>query len=353
MILYAKDDHEQLYGIDRDWQNQPAEPGISFLIRSRSEERPLDMAIYSLRTVTVPHETVLIINGSEIDVPPEWPVRYFNYSPNLGRPGVENLLTPFDSIHSLAWFYNWCLSKTRFSYIFKYDADMVASRVLIDQLPSVLSGPPAVYDIKLAYADTLMVNEEAYLFPKEPGPYYESYYFWEIMKMRRPCSLRRLSGSILHDTTLSSPKEYSRSPAWWHGTEQGEELERKCQEIAGKIGMRFARASDPETGAAFNKYMELLKEEAIAGQPSVGGFLSLSLSYGKSGKYRECIAAAKKAIELNPDCLGAYINICAAYNQLGNFAEGKKAGEIALQLQPNNLLAKNNLKWSIDGLNKK
>jgi hypothetical protein len=343
MILYAKDDHNRLYGINQDWQNQSAEPGISFLIRSRAEERTLDMAIHSLKTVSVPHEIVLVINGPEIAIPSEWPVRHFTYSPTLARPGVENLVTRPDSIHSMVWYSNWCQSKTRFSYIFRFDADFIASRVLIDEFPSVFSRPPAMYKIKAAYADTLLANTEVYLYPKEPGPYYERYLFWELMQMRRNCPISSLNGSIFHDSTLNVTKQHLISPAWWDGTGHGEELERKCQEIVDKIGIRFARASDPETIPAEHKLDVLLAEEIATAQPSTGTFLNLSIACYRAGQFRECISAAQRAIELKPDFAEAFNNIAAAHLALSEWDEAIAGARAAIRIKPDFQIAKNNL----------
>jgi tetratricopeptide (TPR) repeat protein len=343
MIIYAHDDSEKRYGIDQDWQNQPAAPGISFMIRSRAEERTLDMAIYSLKTVSVPHEIVLVTNGPEIEIPPEWPVRHFTYPHTLARPGAENIVTPIDSVHSLVWFYNWCLSKTRFSYIFKFDADFVASRILIDEFPSVLAKPPAKYKIKAAYADTLIANTEVYLFPKEPGPYYERYLFWELMKTRRTCPASTLNGSILHDSTLNVTKQHLVTPAWWDGTEHGKELERKCQEIVDKIGIRFARASDPESASAEWKLLVYLAEQKVATHPSAENYLNLSVACYEAGQYRECISAAERAIELKPDFAVAFNNISAAHRVLSEWDEAITAASEAVRIDPNYQLGKNNL----------
>jgi len=87
--------------------------------------------------------------------------------------------------------------------------------------------------------------------------------------------------------------------------------------------------------------------------PSPANFLNLSLVYYRAKRFGDCIEAAQKAIALKPDFAAAYNNICAANNDIGNFAEGKKAGEEAVRLDPANQLYKNNLKWSIDELNKK
>jgi Flp pilus assembly protein TadD len=97
--------------------------------------------------------------------------------------------------------------------------------------------------------------------------------------------------------------------------------------------------------------VKLTKE--TSDQPTAEKYLELSAAYFQDNEFDKCIAAARKAIALRPDFGEAYNNICVAYNRLGRFADGKKAGEEAVRLAPNNQLAKNNLKWSTDELNKK
>jgi tetratricopeptide (TPR) repeat protein len=87
--------------------------------------------------------------------------------------------------------------------------------------------------------------------------------------------------------------------------------------------------------------------------PSAENFLNLSVTYCQAKRYEDCIVAARKALELRPEYAEAYNNICVANNMLGRFAEGKKAGQEAVRLAPNIPLFQNNLKWSLDELNKK
>lgn len=75
-------------------------------------------------------------------------------------------------------------------------------------------------------------------------------------------------------------------------------------------------------------------------------FLYLSLVSYNMQHYENSIAAAKIALQLNPNYAFAYNNICAAYNKLGHFAEAVAAGERAVKLDPGNQLAVNNLKWA-------
>ena len=75
-------------------------------------------------------------------------------------------------------------------------------------------------------------------------------------------------------------------------------------------------------------------------------YLNLSLNYNRAGKYRDSIAAAHKALQLEPDYAEAYNNIAAAYEALHEWDPAIRAAEKAVQLKPNFQLAKNNLAWS-------
>jgi tetratricopeptide (TPR) repeat protein len=92
---------------------------------------------------------------------------------------------------------------------------------------------------------------------------------------------------------------------------------------------------------------------AASTHPTPENYLELSAAYFQASQFDNCIAACRKSIALRPTFAAAYNNICVAYNQLGRFADAKKAGEEAVRLDSNNQLAKNNLKWSIQELNKK
>lgn len=81
-------------------------------------------------------------------------------------------------------------------------------------------------------------------------------------------------------------------------------------------------------------------------------FLNQSLAYYQAGRYRECIDACNKALELQPNYAEAYNNMCSAYNQLGQFDSAVIAGTKAVELKPDFQLAKNNLNWAKSQLKK-
>jgi len=86
--------------------------------------------------------------------------------------------------------------------------------------------------------------------------------------------------------------------------------------------------------------------------PNEANFITLSLQYYNNAMYKECIAAAKKAIEYNPNSYPAYNNMCCSYNRLGMWDEAIVAGKKALEIAPGDQLATNNLYVSLDGMKK-
>lgn len=87
-------------------------------------------------------------------------------------------------------------------------------------------------------------------------------------------------------------------------------------------------------------------------QLSAEAYLTLSLTYFNQQKFKECIDACRKALELKPDYDLAYNNICAAYNQLQEWDKAIVAGEKGLKINPTNALLKGNLAAAYKGKNK-
>ncbi|HIN39806.1 MAG TPA: tetratricopeptide repeat protein, partial [Flavobacteriales bacterium] len=81
--------------------------------------------------------------------------------------------------------------------------------------------------------------------------------------------------------------------------------------------------------------------------PNYENYLNLSLAYYNDKNWEECINAAQKALELNPDDPSAYNNICTAYIQMGRYEKAIENCNKAIELSPNYQLAKNNLNWAL------
>jgi len=85
---------------------------------------------------------------------------------------------------------------------------------------------------------------------------------------------------------------------------------------------------------------------ADTGKPTPESLLSQSLTLFQAGRYADCIASARKALELRPDYAAAWNNVMAAYNALSDWDNAIAAGEKAATLDPSSQLIRNNLAWA-------
>jgi hypothetical protein len=116
--------------------------GISFLVRIRDEEDTLKESIESLFALNVPHEIILILHlckDRSLEIANELQtgnpnVKILTYDHEVSRAGYEHLATDAKSKHSLVTYYNWCLKKAKYPWVFKWDADFVSTPALIDYL---------------------------------------------------------------------------------------------------------------------------------------------------------------------------------------------------------------------------
>ncbi|MEW7291006.1 hypothetical protein [Aquimarina sp. 2304DJ70-9] len=78
----------------------------------------------------------------------------------------------------------------------------------------------------------------------------------------------------------------------------------------------------------------------------------LSYNYYKLGYYQKCIEISNELLEVDPKSIVAFNNICSAYNQMQQWEQGARACTKALEINPSFQLAKNNLDWAKQQLNK-
>ena len=88
-------------------------------------------------------------------------------------------------------------------------------------------------------------------------------------------------------------------------------------------------------------------ENEVALRPSAENYLSLSLAYWQAGRFQDCIAMSRKALNLRPKYAEAHNNISAAYHSMGQWDAAIAAARDALRISPNYRLAKNNLAQSL------
>lgn len=107
-----------------------------------------------------------------------------------------------------------------------------------------------------------------------------------------------------------------------------------------------------ERAALSEKQQVLAAENAVKATTTPEALLALSMVYFQSGRFDECIATARKALELRPTYAEAYSNIGAAYASRSKWNEAIQAAEEALKIDPNLQIAKNNLAWARSQLHK-
>jgi hypothetical protein len=115
--------------------------------------------------------------------------------------------------------------------------------------------------ISANYWDTGIGNAEIYLFRRDLALGYIKYYWWEQLWFL-PGQETLFEYPIIHKASLSKKKKRNFSPPWWDfarfPTLEKRVLDpayQKLLKIVGEGG-RCARASDPESDKAFEKFMK-------------------------------------------------------------------------------------------------
>ena len=105
--------------------------GISFIIRVRNEEATLEQCIRSLFPITIPHEIIVILHCctdrskeiAESLAKEHSTISIYEYAMETSRAGYETLATDTESPHSFIRYSTWCISKAKYLWKCKWDAD--------------------------------------------------------------------------------------------------------------------------------------------------------------------------------------------------------------------------------------
>jgi glycosyltransferase involved in cell wall biosynthesis len=200
--IMSNREHRDDFAVQWDWADGPSPDGITAVMRVKNEARSLPFVLPPvLRAV----QRVLLVDNNSDDGTPELAKRIADqhaasdrldvrsYPFSVSRCGPEHLGTPPDSVHSLAYFYNWSFSGVRTAYSLKWDGDMVlteagiiALRNLSWQLEHVEvvivipRHPLYVIDDSAAYFDLEFVNYEPFVFPNHPNYTFAKAFDWEV-----------------------------------------------------------------------------------------------------------------------------------------------------------------------------
>jgi hypothetical protein len=203
--------------------------GISFIVKIRDEEDTLYESINSLSNLIIPHEIILILHlctDKSYEIATKLKsenshVKILFYDKEISKAGYENLSTDVDSEHSLVTYYNWCIKQKKYIWVFKWDADFIASLSLIKFL-NENTWKNRDINYLISCKNDEMNGKELYLMCTLIR--YVKYIFWEVPMYRNNSKNISLDENIYiyHNSKLSKLKKYWSNPTWFE-TENSEE----------------------------------------------------------------------------------------------------------------------------------
>lgn len=230
------------------------------MIRAKNEAATIHQCIRSIvdgmREQSVPFDIVLIDNGSTDDTVElafsalaNTDVGYTiaRYPLQIAKAGLETYVTDCNSAHSFPWYTTWCTMQcTRFSHIFRWDADFCMTKPLADCLAAEFadgSVPADAYAVSAEHEDGDF-GSEVYLLAARRGIHYIRSFLWEHWafydgelatyhyaantgdkpvtlhsKTPEQVALRVLPQRchVVHVSKLATVKTYLQWQPWWHG----------------------------------------------------------------------------------------------------------------------------------------
>ncbi|MCD6639313.1 MAG: hypothetical protein LT071_05305 [Nocardioides sp.] len=190
------------FDITWPWQEGPLPRGATAVLRVKNEQPGLRFVLPPLLRAC---DHVLVVdNGSDDGTADEarrvaaehgladrLTVRDYPFA--VARAGAEHLAVNERSVHSLAYFYNWCFSHVRTRYSWKWDGDMVLStegEASLADLSWQVGAADAVVRVPRhglyvaspgqAFLDLGLRNVEEWGFPMGPDFVYAKAPEWEI-----------------------------------------------------------------------------------------------------------------------------------------------------------------------------
>ena len=98
------------------------------------------------------------------------------------------------------------------------------------------------------------------------------------------------------------------------------------------------------SSAALNEVKQLETQAPGRGRD---GYLALSVTYFKNGRYEDSVKAAREALKIDPNSAESWSNLAAALHSLGRIDESVEASKETVRLNPNLPFAKSNLEYAL------
>jgi len=253
-IMPIENDSE--YSINTNWYKTNKKPGISFILRAKNEEKTIKLAMESLSILDFPYEINVVLNqctDNTESIVKECqnsglPINIYYYPFTLGKTGLENMATPVNSVHSTIWLLNWIMTKGKYQYSFRWDADFIMTSSLKYELKNIVESKiDKAFKITTIFSKSGHKNSEFYFFSNNLNPQYMRYCLWHELKFgvrtfwKEPKIhsfwLERLNSSFIHDSDLNEWKEHWNQDPWW-------EEENPTNEICEKIKNQFNKLKE-------------------------------------------------------------------------------------------------------------
>lgn len=175
--------------------------GTTALLRVKNEEVNLESVVKSISSV---FEEIVIVDNNSTDKTHEIAkrlqseyakIKLYQFPFELKRCGVENANTDELSIYGLPYFYNWSISQCNYSYIMKWDGDMILASNSIPYFKKLLSDLSCFWPTYVApelqtvyrkdskyYESVGEVNSEYMIFPNRSDVYFKKAEFFEKLQ---------------------------------------------------------------------------------------------------------------------------------------------------------------------------
>ena len=240
-------------------------PGFTGVVRVRNEARSLPFVLPPLLRAV---ERLVLIDNRSTDGTADVARRVaaeagaadrlevLSYPFAVARCGAEHLATPADSVHSLAYFYNWSFSHVRTAYALKWDGDMV----LTDAAVAVLRGlawqleaveaviriprhPLYVADDRLAFLDMQSRNYEPWGWPNRPEQRFVKAMEWELPLWYPEASVTLPERSCV-ELKFIDADEFDH----WSDTDFGDSRRTRRKQREYEVFTAIASGAEPPTG---------------------------------------------------------------------------------------------------------
>jgi tetratricopeptide (TPR) repeat protein len=210
-------------------------------------------------------------------------------------------------------------------------------------LIDTLAGSGDLIDARQAAQDTLTIVPDdfaALQFLHRPPEQDAAYWINLSLEQYRKAAYSESIESARHALQLdpNSAEAYTNIGAGYAGLQQWDEAIRNEREAL-RLKPNFQLAQNN-----LNWYLQQKTETRLS--PTVDDFINESMRLNQAGEYVESIAAAQKALRLNPRSAEAWNNIAADNAAMHRWDDAIAAAQKAIALKPDFQLARNNLAWS-------